>query len=522
MAFDGENIQSQLHSGTFPRRQFLEAAVALGISSAFSTRALAETPRRGGDLIIASYGGFSGDTLDPAVVISSYMHLLGCLYADSFTVMSEDGNVRPALATEWEAKPGSKEWVFKVRKGVTFHNGKTLSADDVVYSINHHRGKDSQSGAKALLSSILDIKATASHEVSILLSHGNVDLPALLADFQLLIVPENSKFNEGIGTGAFVLEKFEPGIRALARRNPNDWRNDRGYVNSVELVSINDSTARINALLSGAVHMVSNIPPSIISFLENNPRIKIFNTPGGGYRILAMHVDVPPFDSNDLRLAMKYAIDRELILRNVYQGYGIIGNDHPIAPFDPYCAADIPQRRYDIDRAKYHYKKSGHSGPIELCVSPVALESVDIAQIFKETAAKAGINIQINRISNAVYFDTVKGGTKPFFASYWGAKAIPDLVFSFNFSSDSPANDTHWRRPKFDELQAAARAEPDKAKRKQMYHDMQYMLHQEGGAIIPIFPNRLIGAMEKIRGFVPSPAEEWSVHRAPEKVWFAS
>src|SRR5262249_46565636 len=151
--------------------------------------------------------------------------------------------VRPVLATSWEAKPGAAQWVIKLRQGVTFHNGKTMTADDVVYSLNLHRKADSKSGAKAYFSTFTDIARTAPDGISITLSGGNADIPYLLADYHLCILPAGGDPSSGVGTGAFVLKSFQPGVRTLATRNPNYWNPDRGHVASVETIAINDPTA---------------------------------------------------------------------------------------------------------------------------------------------------------------------------------------------------------------------------------------------------------------------------------------
>jgi peptide/nickel transport system substrate-binding protein len=514
-----EDLQAAFQAGRLSRREFLGLAAVLGISGVLVDEVLAQAPRRGGQLIVGVDGGGSGDVLDPARMVSVYQTTLLLQMYDTLTVLDEKGRVQPSLAETWEARPGAREWIVKLRKGVTFHNGKDVTAEDVVYSINHHRKKDSKSSAKALLAPVTDVKATGKQEVTLTLESGYADMPALLTEHRLCIGPDGSSFTDAVGTGAFVLESFQPGVRARTKRNPNDWRKDRGYVDSVETVAINDPTARMAALQSGSIHLMNRADPRTAAQMQPNPPVQFFSISGGGHYCFPLRADTPPYDNNDLRLALKYAVDREAIVKTVLRGYGRVGNDHPVPPFDPFFAADIPQRPYDPDKAKFHLAKSGYSGPIVISVADVAFTgAVDAAQLFQASAAKAGITIQVDRVPNDGYWDNV-WMKKPFAASYWSGRPTTDLLFALVYSSDAKWNETYWKRPRFDKLLAQARAELDTAKRKEMYREMQLMVHEDGAEIIPMFNNYLDAGVKRLRGFVPMPTFFMSGARAPEKVW---
>jgi peptide/nickel transport system substrate-binding protein len=513
------HVQAKFLAGQLDRRQLLTTAAVLGVSGRLVQAALAQAPKRGGHLILGIDQGSSTDSLDPAAWNSAYMLCFGPQLYDTLSVVDERVAVKPALAESWAPKAGVKEWVFKLRKGVTFHNGKSLTSADVVYSINHHRGKDSRSGAKAVVASIADIKATAPDEVTITLDGGNVDLPYLMSDWHLGIVPEGSRF-DGMGTGPFVLESFKPGVRARTKRNTNDWRSDRGYVDSVESIVINDNTAKVTALLSGNVHMINRIPSNVVDVIEKNPQLKVVNAPGGTHGAMAMLSDTAPCDNLDLRLALKYATDRETILKTVLHGYGKLGNDQPIPSYDPVFAANIPQRTYDPDQAKFHYKKSGHSGPLAYTTADGTFTSaLEVAQVFQASAAKTGIDIQLNRVPNDGYYANYWSKV-PFFATLWTGRPTADMLLTAAYSSTSALNESHWKNPKFDQVLVAARSELDAAKRKQMYHDLQLMVRDEAATVIPFFNNTIDGASRRIQGFVPTPVGQMSGYRAAEMVWF--
>jgi peptide/nickel transport system substrate-binding protein len=484
------------------------------------TGARTQTPKQGGHLIIGVDGGSSGDTLDPARITSVFHTIVMLQFYDTLTILDEQGRISPFLAESWDAKPGAKEWTLKLRKGVMFHNGKELTSADVVYSINHHRQKDSKSSAKALLAPVSDIRSSAKYEVVFLLDSGYADFPALLSEHRLCIGPEGATFTDAVGTGPFVFEAFQPGVRARAKRNPNDWRSGRGFVDSVETLAINDPTARMSALQSGSIHLMNRADPRTASQLQANSRLQLFNVSGAGHYCFPMRCDAPPFDNNDLRLALKYAVDREAMVRIVLRGYGRIGNDQPVPSFDPFFAADIPQRAYDPDKAKFHFQKSGHTGPVTLSVADIAFTgAVDAAQLFQASAGKAGITIQIDRVPNDGYWDNV-WMKKSLTASYWSGRPTIDLQFSLVYASDAKWNESAWKRPSFDKLLAAARVELDASKRKAMYRELQLMVYDDAGEIIPMFNNFLDAGVKRLRGFVPMPTFYMSGARAAEKVWF--
>jgi peptide/nickel transport system substrate-binding protein len=508
-----------LQSDGVDRRAFITGAVALGIASALPGVGSAQTPKRGGRLILALSGGSTGDTLDPAWGAGTFINVVKRLVYDNPIEVDQKLMLRPALAEEWSSSADLKRWSIKLRRGVQFHNGKEMSADDVIYSINHHRGPEAKSTSKQLFALITEIKKAGKYEILITLGSGYVDFPYVLAEYGLGIGPEGATFADGLGTGPYILESFEPGVRALFKRNPNDWQSNRGFVSSIEIHAMNDSTARINALQTNAVHLANYIDPKVLPRLQQNPQLQIFSYGGHAHFTFAMRCDTPPFDNLDLRLALKYAINRDAVLKTVLGGQGKVGNDQPIPAIDPFYADDIPQRSYDPERARFHLKKSGFSGPIPLTVSEVGFQgAIDAAQLYQASAAAAGIDLQIDRVPNDGYFSKV-WRVKPFCACLWGGRPSPGLQFAIVYKSDAPWNDTYWKRPAFDDLLAASQIEPDIVKRKQLYGRMQKMIHEDGGQIVHTFNNFINAGHTKVRNFIPVPTYDMGGWTAPSRVW---
>ncbi|MEZ4608108.1 MAG: ABC transporter substrate-binding protein [Deinococcales bacterium] len=422
------------------------------------------------------------------------------------------------LAESWEGLDGGTRWVFSLKKGIEFHNGKTMTAADVVYSLNRHRGEDTTSGAAGLMQDIKEIKATGDYEIEVILDGPNADLPYFMSDYHLLIQPEGAT-DDGISTGPFIFSEVEHGVRYLAVRNPNYHKNSLPYVDSFEILVINDPTARSSALQTGQVHAINRVDPKVVSFLSQSGKISVQNASGRGHFVFIMHVNTNPFDMHDVQLALKYAINRQQMLDTILRGFGSIGNDHPINAAYPLFEDAVAQREFDLDKAAFHYKRSGHSEPIILRTSDVAFPgAIEAAVLYQETAKQAGIDLQIVREPGDGYWSDV-WNVKPFSTSYWRGRPTQDQMFSTAYKSDAPWNDTRFFNDKFDRLLLEARSELDSAKRVATYTQMQSLLNNEGGAIVPMFNDFLDAISNKVKGYVPHPAGMLMNGRVAEFIW---
>lgn len=493
------------------------AAVMLASGPSFAQSA---TPKKGGHLKIALNGGASTDTLDPAGYISALQFVLARTWGD--TLIETDpatGKAVPALAESWETSDGGTTWSFRIRKDVRFHDGSTLKVDDVVETLRRHSDKASKSGALGYLSSIRSVSASGD-SVVVTLAEQNLDLPLIFSIYNLVIQPNGGRENPnaGIGTGPYKIVQNNPGVHIMLERNKDDWHPDRGFADSVEIISIADVSARTAALASGQVHFINALNPNTIQMLGRMKNITIHNTPGRSHYTMPMLVDQKPFDNVDLRLALKYAIDRQLLLKQVLGGFGTIGNDFPVnAAFDMF-PGDIPQREFDPEKAAFHFKKSGFDGTVPIFAADVMQGGVDMALILKDGAAKAGIKLDVNRVPTDGYWSSV-WRNKPFCVSFFGTRATQDLIYSLEFYSKSASNESKFDNPKFDGLLLAARAEKDEAKRRQMYHDMALIVRDEAGSIIPVFNNYLNASGPALKGFVPDVGNDLSNGYIASRVW---
>ncbi|ESY64902.1 peptide ABC transporter substrate-binding protein [Mesorhizobium sp. LNHC252B00] len=452
-------------------------------------------PKRGGRLRIGASGTNASESWDPATWgVSAIMGLGGfcCIY-NNLVEIGSDGVLKPELAESFEAAPDAKTWTFKLRSGVTFSNGKTLTADDVVASINHHRGPNSKSSAKPIVAGIADIKSDGPNTVVIELSGGNADFAYLLTYYHLVIgCADNGKvnWNAHIGTGGYTLTEYEVGYRALLTRRGDYWKNNAAWFDEVEIIGIDDVAARMNAVLTGEVDVISDADIATVERLKARSDVVVEEVVGTQHYTMPMFTDTAPFDNVDVRLALKYAIDREEMVKKILYGHGRVANDQPIAPANRYYDADLAARPYDPEKARFHLKKANADGlKVDLHAADAAFTgALNTAVLFSEQASKAGINVNVVREPNDGYWSNV-WTKKPFVMCFWQGRPTEDWMFSQVYAADAPWNDTHWKNPKFNKLMLEARSELDDAKRKQMYGEMQRLVSDDGGVIIPMYAN---------------------------------
>ena len=521
-------IENKTDSGIIlDRRQMILGASAVGLSAALgSVPAIAAgAPKKGGTLRIGAEGGSPSDSLDPRTYADSIPISISLMLWNCLVEVADNGDATGELFESWEVKPGAADWTFNIRKGITFTSGKTLDADDVIYSLNLHRG-ETKSPAKALLADITDIKKINANQVQILMSNGNLDLPFNLSDYHLIVVPAGTTdFSKPDGTGAFTLEEFQPGVRATFKRKPgNYWKPNRGNFDRVELRYIGDAAARTQALVTGQVDIINRVDPKTAGLLSKNPKVRISRTPGMGNRFaFVAHTDKEPFANKDLMLALKYGIDRKKIVDNVFSGYASIGNDHTVGTKMKYYDTKQKQIAHDPDKAKFHYKKSGISSSVELQVSEGAFSgATDSGQVFQESLAKAGINLDLKRVSGDGYWDNV-WLKAPFCAVYWGNRPTIDnqLTSTFYGGLKNPWNDTHFQNEEFSKLLVAARVEMDQKKRGDMYARCQALISQNSGMVCFAVQDYLDACSTKLQGLTISGRYDMADDRIAEKGWFA-
>ena len=507
------------------RREAITWMAAAGITAATAgnlfTQAgavMAATPKKGGKVVYSADLHGPSDTLDPGLNTSNIDYVRGRSNYNSLCQINEDLTPRPELAEEFSANSNNTEWTFKIRKGVKFHDGSRFTADDVIYTMNRHYGDKSTSTAKTLVADVTEWKKVDQYTVKAILSGPNADLPVLLGTAQFKMIKNGTTdFQNPVGTGPFTLKEFNPGVRSLHVRNEDYWR-EGANVDLIEINAITDKVARTSALISGDIDMMMSLDPKAIKQIESADGVRVWSGSTGAYMGICCMLNQAPGNNRDFVLAMKYIQRRKKIVRSILKGQGSVGNDQPInsAYGIDYCS-DLPIREHDLDKAKFHLKKSGIT-EAELHVAEVDTGITDVCLLAQREAQKIGLDLKIKKVPNDGYWGAV-WMKSPMNVTSWNMRPTANAMLSIAFAPDAPWNDTLWKDKRMGKWLKEARAATDPAKRLELYCSMEKLINEDCGMIIMSHKNFVDAMSDKIRGITKMPLGNFGGYEWPEFVW---
>src|SRR3990167_2827147 len=436
---------------------------------------LAEASKYGGVLVVAFPA--SPQELDPGLMRQSEVYAITAEVYDNLTRIDEKLQPQPQLAEKWQASTDGLTWTFQLRQGVTFHHGTPFTAEDVVRTFGRLLDPEYGSAARSLLSFIDEVAAIGNNTVEFRLNSPNSDLPLILGGVQMRIVARDRTNEDNStspsGTGPFKWSTYVPGERVVLTRNPNYWASDEDG---------------------------NQLP-----FLDEINFVAILEEPSGVYLDIAINVTEPPFDDVRIRQAMKLVVNRQQMLDIVGLGLGQIGNDQPVAPIHTFWA-DMPAPERDIEKAKTLLTEAGYPNGIDvtLWTSTVRPGMNDMALLYQQQAAEAGIRVTVMAVPPDGYWDLIFM-KKPMFMSKWTFRPTTGETISIAHSSQTAFNETAYTNPKIDDLLTQARAEQNPEQRLLMYSEIQRIIAEEGGTILPFYQPNIMDVSADVNGFLPHP-----------------
>jgi peptide/nickel transport system substrate-binding protein len=499
------------------RRQLLERSAALGlvlsipgvVDVAAAAGSTVAKPRRGGHLRIGMNDGGAGDSLAPwNIPIYSAAARAEQVYERLFKYDAH-AVPRPRLAAALESNKKATVWRLTIKKGVTFHSGKALTADDVLYSLRFIADPKNKAESLTRLEPI-DLRASrrvSATEIEFHMKRPIGDFPGLLAEKAVWIVPEGKTdfARNPDGTGPFKFENWQPGVRASFTRNDNYWGLARGggpWVDSLEILSITDDTARVNALLGKQVDEIAFMPFVQAKAQRANNAIRIVQAAQPQTNPIYVQMDRKPFDDVRVRLALKYAIDRKAIVEKVELGFGSVGNDLFGKGYPSYNN-ELPQRAYDPERSKSLLKQAGYDRfAFTLPTSNALPGMIESATAFKEQAKAAGIDVTLEKLDAGSYFSNNKYLKVVSYQTNWGQSFESQV--QDGMLRTSPYNETHWYDAKWAAAFRRAQEIPDATRRNAAYKALQVPLWKTDGYVVFAFYNTVDAASSKVQGIVPN------------------
>jgi peptide/nickel transport system substrate-binding protein len=473
------------------------------------TSAAAGTPKKGGNFRLGVTGGGSKDMMDGQNIVTKPDQARLVTAFETLLEFDDEYKLQTTGLAESVEADNPKQYTIKLRDGITFQNGKPLTADDVIYSLQRiGTQKNGLTGFAA--PATMDIKGLKKIDkltVQLPLLSPDSTIPQTLASYTFGMVPVGYEAFKGdvstqVGTGAYKLKSFTPGQESVHERYDGYWRDS--YFDTVTITDFSDSTAQINALKGGNIDAMTDLPANQVNAVKSSG-VEALISQTGGWIPITMAIDMAPFDDPKVRQAMRLIVNRQQILDQLGSGYGQIANDL-YSPFDEGYDKDLPQREQDIDQAKSLLKSAGKEGlTVDLHTTNGAAGMVELASVFASQAKAAGVNITVKNDPNYYGDSYLK---LAFAVDFWGTRGYLNQVQQGSLPT-SPYNETHWP-PKsgegsnFGDLYKQALAETDSQKRIEIEHEMQKAEYDVGGYIIPYFNSLIDGHSSKVQGLKPS------------------
>ncbi|MCP3472245.1 ABC transporter substrate-binding protein [Bradyrhizobium sp. CCGUVB1N3] len=490
------------------RRLFL-AGTAISLVNAPKIT-FAEAPKRGGVLRMSVDQAMS--VIHPMLARVNPEYLLTELLYSNLTRLKPDMTVEPDLALSWESNAALTEWTFKLRPGVTFHDGSPLTADDVVATINAILNPKTASPGRTNVGPIKEVAALDPLTVKFTLSGAYADLPVALTYLNARIVPAKIVAGDlaslsitANGTGPFKLTSYEPDRRIIVERNPVYYDPMRPYLDRIELLVYPDRTAEASAMISGEIDLLLTTTPGEYERLVKADGVKALRTPSGQFLNINLGCDQKPFNDVRVRQALALAVDREATVGFVAGGYGTPGNDTPLSSAYHFYK-NIPLKKPDIAKAKQLLADAGYPNGIDLTLiasdKPATRTQLGVA--VREMAATAGFRINVQTMPHATYLDQVwKKGN--FYVGFYNMQPTADAIFNLLYTSNAAWNETRWNNSEFDAVINAARVENDEAKRTALYAKAQNMMNAEVPTVISAFFDLLAAQRSYVDGYILHP-----------------
>jgi len=465
----------------------------------------ASAPKRGGTLIVGSDGGIK-DSIDPQHSSTDMDQQRNQNLYDGLVYIESDPPYRSAyaLADAIELNRDATVATVQLRKGVEFHNGKTLTADDLMFTVQRELDPENPGSGHTAYASI-------DPSAMVKLDKYTVRFPLKFPDSMFKyritwVLPEGYDASHPVGTGPFKYQSFTPGVESTFVRNPNYWIEGQPYLDGVKILDFADDTSRAAALLSGEILAMDSVDPSMLPEFRGRG-LETLVTKSGFIEPIVMRTDVAPFSDNRVRQAMRLIVDREQIVKQAYSGYARIANDMP-EPDDP-AYPKLPQRVQDIAQAKSLLKAAGYENlTVTMTVAPEKGGLLSSAQVFAQQAAAAGVTVNITNLTPSAF--DAGFGTWPFTNGYYSGSII-GTFYASRYLPGAGLNDGSWDDAQTNAWYYAGLKETNVAKRNELFGNILRYLHNNGPDVIPVFQDGVDVYSDKLTGFVPF-VNGWSLN----------
>jgi peptide/nickel transport system substrate-binding protein len=515
-----------LVAGRVSRREFMRHGSVLGLSLPFlgsiATAAGFTAMPRGARA--ASPGGtirvgqiVPAAAIDPVKIADGPGITVVSQVAETLVLSAGDLTAKPVLAESWSPNKDGTVWTFKLRKGVKFHTGKEMKADDVVASFDRLADPANGSNALSALSGVLSKGGTRKvddYTVEFHLDAANGNFPYYVStdNYNAVILPADYKgdFEQAmVATGPFKLEKYTPKVGASFVRNPDYW-GDKPLPDRVELSFYSDYQPQILALQGGQIDIIQQIPVLQGVGLLNDPNVGIISTPSTAHQQVHMRTDLDPFKDKRVRRAIALCLDRPKLVQGLMKGRAQIGNDSPFAAAYPSADPRVKQREKNIAEAKQLLEAAGMKNGFETTLTTEKyLEIPDYAVLIQNAVKEIGGKIKVNVLDQGAYYGDAVYGKSPWLDSDmgitdYGHRGVPNVFLTAPLKSDGTWNSAHFKNAEYDTLVNGYIAALDLDSQRTAAGKIQDLLLDETPVIFAYFYDFLTATKKGATGVEPT------------------
>jgi peptide/nickel transport system substrate-binding protein len=525
------NLIDELVAGELDRQEFLRRAAVFGLGAgtigmllryvgeaepAFGSPVLG---RAGGTLRVGVYTFKSG--LEPYQLREAGSLGFAGIPGEFLTWSNEKLEVKPWLATSWRANAALTVWTFQIRRGVKFHNGKTLNADDVVASFKQYLSQKDSQLLTAIPASLLGpegVVKTGPYTVQFRLKAPNNAFPYLVSQtsYQAIIQPAAIAARPGswvagkmIGTGPFRLKSYQPERRAELVRFDGYW-GGKPPLDAVTLIFYAGPQPMVLALRAGQIDLAQQLSPQAVAAFSGNSKFKVLSAPLSSHNMFGMRVDREPFRDARVRRAVALTLNRPDIIKRVLLGAGSLGNDSPFWSKFPSTDPSIHQRKQDLELARALLKAAGQENLKFTITTHNQADVPDYAQAVQAAGRQAGITIDLEVMTYADYYDgtgdywsNTPWINRPATITEYGFRGVPNLYMTAAYMSDGQWNASHYKNPAFDAAARTYLGSAEIAAQRKATKKLAGILLRDTPVITAYFLNYVTASSSKVRNYQP-------------------
>lgn len=525
------NLIDSLTAGKINRREFVRRGTVLGLSlSSLSFIAAA----CGGDDDDAAATGTTEGTAKPGGtlrtgIVAPAIELNPLVVYDEggLAVLGQSGEylawsndqleLEPRLAESWTPNEDASIWTFKIRQGVTFHDGTPLTASDVAYTLNLNADPKNEGNALSAFGDPGGLSAGGAEApddatVIVTLNGPNGSFPYLVSsdNYNVIVLPDGfdpaTWEKSFMGTGPWVLDKFTPQQGVTYTKNPNYWDTQRQpLADASELRFYAEDQARILAIQGGEVDILSQF--QIVAggeALLNDPNIAVTEVKAAQHRQIHMRTDQEPFQDKRVRQAMALLLDRPTIIEGFFQGRADIGNDNPFAPVYPFTDTSVPQREVNVEQAKQLLADAGKGDGFKVELSTWDnYEIPQLAQLLQGAAKEVGITITLNITDAGTYYSDFWLNS-PLGITDYGHRGVPTVFLTAALGSTGTWNAAHFNDKTLDGYIVDFVSALDVDAQKTAAKTLEEYLLEETPVIFPYFYDHLSAERSNVSGIEPT------------------